>query len=96
MVKTDDFWGLPFLEVTTHCITNLARQFSNRVCFGKNGLSEGTRDEASLGSFFDHENQFIHRRSSRIISVSFCHILVRLLGNVQPFSDRQEKLDQRD
>jgi len=50
MVKTDDFWGLPFLEVATHCITNFARQLGNRVCFGKNGFSEGARKEASLGS----------------------------------------------
>jgi len=42
MVKTDDFGGLPFLEVTTHCVTNLTRQLGNRVRFGKNGFSEGT------------------------------------------------------
>ena len=52
MVKTDDFWALPFFEVTTYCVTNLARQLGNRVCFGKNRFSERARDEASLGSLF--------------------------------------------
>ena len=68
MVKTDDFRGLPFLEVTTHCVTNLAGQLGNRVRFGNNGFSEGARDETSLGSLFNHENQFIHRRLSKMTS----------------------------
>jgi len=56
MVKTDDFRGLPFLEVAPHCITNFARQLGDRVCFGKNGFSAGARDETSLGSLFNHKN----------------------------------------
>ena len=94
MVKTGDFRSLLFLEVTTHCITNLARQLGNRVRFGKNGFSEGARDETSLLGIFNHENQFIHRRLSQMTGGPFFQIMVRPLGNVQPFLDRQEKLDQ--
>ena len=92
MVKTDDFRGLPFLKMTTHCITNLARQLRKRVCFGKNGFSEGARGEPSLRGLFDHENQFIHRRPLKMLGGSFCHIIFRPLGNVQRFLIRQKKL----
>jgi hypothetical protein len=50
MVKADDFLGLPFLKVTTHCITNLARPLGNRVYFGKNGFPEGARDALPSGA----------------------------------------------
>ena len=57
MVKTDDFRNLPFLEMAPHCITNLAGQLGYRVYFGKNGFSDGARDETSLGSLFNHKNE---------------------------------------
>ena len=53
MVKTDNLRGLPFLEVTTDRITNLARQLGNRVRLGENGFSKRARYEAILRSRYD-------------------------------------------
>jgi hypothetical protein len=43
MVEENDLWSLPLLEVTTNRFSYPPWRFSQRVRFGKDGLSERAR-----------------------------------------------------
>ena len=95
MVKTDDLRRLPFLEVTTDRITNLAGQLGERVCLCENGFSERACEEPTLRSLFDHEDQFTHRHPLIMNERPVLHILVSSLRNVQILLDSLERIERR-
>lgn len=51
---------MPGIEMTTYCLTNLRPQVRQVLCFGKNGLSQRSRQKAAFRCFFNKENQFVH------------------------------------
>lgn len=59
-VQTDEFGARFVIKVTGHCIAHHLPQFLERVCFSENGGRQGFGFKASLGSFLDEEDDFVH------------------------------------
>lgn len=62
--QEDRAGSIPFVEMAADGIEHLGAHLFQRVCLGKNRLSDSTGRVTAFWGFLDHKNEFVHERSS--------------------------------